>query len=148
MTKEDVIFKGPLSAVVAVSSYLLGVVNELLFILLIVMAFDYITGLIKGYITKELSSSIGLKGLMKKMLMLIVVGLSACIEYVFVHIGYDTHNAIVSVVICFFIVNEALSITENSAQLGLPVPSVLVSALEKLREVGGKEQQVNKDKEE
>lgn len=142
MTKEAIVLKAPLSILIAFASYMLGVFSELLVVLLAVMMFDYVSGILRGFLTHSLNSTIGMKGIMKKIGMLLVVFLSACIEYVFVALELETSNVLVAVVICFFIVNEGISCLENTAQLGVPIPAFIYEALEKLREIGGKEQKV------
>lgn len=153
MKTEEILVKGPLTALATFTSYMVGAFNELLVVLLLVMILDYFTGIMRGILTKTLNSTVGLNGLFKKATMLIIIGLSACIQYVLANLGMDTSNLLVVTVICFFIVNEGISVLENSAQLGVPMPAVLFTALEKIRTIGGKEQLVtkvtkNKDKEE
>lgn len=144
MTKEEISVKGPLTALATFTSYMLNTFNELIVVLLVVMILDYSSGIFRGIMTKSLNSTIGLNGIMKKMSMLIIVGLSACIEFVLMTLGMDTNRILVVAVISFFIVNEGISVMENSAQLGVPMPQVLYNALSKLREVGGKEQKVTR----
>jgi hypothetical protein len=71
---------------------------------------------------------------------------TAGIEYFFIHMGQDTNGLIILGVASFFIVNEGLSILENCAQMGLPIPPVLYTALDKLnRDPSGKEQMIIRD---
>jgi toxin secretion/phage lysis holin len=146
MTTPEIVAKTPLSILLAFVSYMTGVFSELLMILLVVQVLDYTTGILRAILTWSLNSTVGLKGIMKKMTMIIIVGLAACIEYIFVFLDFNTHSALVGTVICFFIVNEGISVLENSAQLGVPIPEKLYVALSKLREIGGKEQRVTKRK--
>ncbi len=106
---------------------LLGGWDKLIMALIILMCLDYITGLIKAYYNKELSSRIGFKGLTKKVLILVIVAVSVVAENM---LGIP---AIREIVIMFFAVNEALSILENAGAMGLPLPEKLKQALLQLR---------------
>lgn len=107
---------------------LLGGWDKLIMALLILMILDYITGLIKGIYNKELSSEIGFKGLLKKVLILVVVSVSVVAEQ---NLGIP---AVREIVIMFFTVNEAISILENASLMGLPIPNKLKDALLQLRD--------------
>jgi phage-related holin len=74
--------------------------------------------------------------------MIIIIGLTSCVEIVAQILGMETNNFLVASVIVFFIINEVISCLENCGQLGAPIPSILLDSLEKLREVGGKEQKI------
>lgn len=113
---------------------LLGGWDKLIIALLILMALDYVTGIIKGIYNKELSSEIGFKGLLKKVLILIVVSVSVIAEQ---HLGIP---AVREMVIMFFAVNEGISILENASQMGLPLPSKLKDTLLQLRDNSNKEE--------
>lgn len=106
---------------------LLGGWDKLIMALIILMCLDYITGLIKAYYNKELSSQIGFKGLTKKVLILVIVAVSVVAENM---LGIP---AIREIVIMFFAVNEALSILENAGAMDLPLPERLKQALLQLR---------------
>lgn len=107
---------------------LLGGWDKLIVALLILMVLDYITGIIKGIYNRELSSEIGFKGLLKKVLILIVVAVAVIIEQ---HMGIP---AVREIVIMFFAVNEGISILENASQMGLPLPTKLKETLLQLRD--------------
>lgn len=106
---------------------LLGGWDKLIMALIILMCLDYITGLIKAYYNKELSSQIGFKGLTKKVLILVIVAVAVVAENM---LGIP---AIREIVIMFFAVNEALSILENAGAMDLPLPEKLKQALLQLR---------------
>lgn len=114
------------------AAYMIGLFNEAIITLILFMAFDYITGWVRAYATKTLNSTIGLLGLFKKMVVLIMVGMAAIIEYYLIYTGFSPDGWLILVTTGFFIVNEGLSILENCAQIGLPVPPALFNALEKL----------------
>lgn len=105
-------------------SYMYGEMNGLLTALFIAIILDYITGLIKAGITHTLSSEIGFKGILKKVLILLVVGLAHVIDNC-VGSGETWRN----IAIVFYICNEGLSLLENCVACGLPVPDKIKDAL-------------------
>ena len=105
-------------------SYLYGDLNGLLIALFVAIILDYVTGLIKAGIKKELSSEIGFKGILKKVLILLIVGLSHVVDRC-VGSGETWRN----IAIVFYIANEGLSILENCVECGLPVPKKLAEIL-------------------
>lgn len=106
----------------------LGGLDKLIIALLILMTLDYITGVLKAIYNKELSSEIGFKGIIKKMLIIIIVGVAVIVENNF---GVP---AIREIVIMFFAINEAISLLENASQMGLPIPDKLKEVLLQLRD--------------
>ena len=115
------------AVVMGAISYLLGGWDILVISLLIMMMLDYISGILKGIYKKELSSKTGLKGILKKIMILMIVCLSVLCEKIGV-------PAIREITIVFFAVNEGLSILENAAEMGLPIPEAVKDALLQLRE--------------
>lgn len=111
----------------ALVSYFLGW-NEALEALLVLMVIDYMTGLLAAYICPDmkLSSIRGLKGICKKIMILLLVVLAHELEKA---AGVP---AVQSVVVWFFIGNEGLSVIENAAKAGVPIPSKLRDMLEQL----------------
>ena len=112
----------------ALVSYFLGW-NEALEALLVLMVIDYMTGLLAAYICPDmkLNSIRGLKGICKKIMILLLVVLAHELEKA---AGVP---AVQSVVTWFFIGNEGLSIIENAAKAGIPVPAKLRDTLEQLQ---------------
>ena len=104
-------------------SYLYGDMNGLLIALCVAICLDYTTGIIKAIITHTLSSEIGFKGILRKILILFVVALAHVIDNC-VGSGETWRN----IAIVFYICNEGISILENAVACGLPVP-------DKLREI-------------
>ena len=96
--------------------------------LVIAIALDYISGIIKAFINKELSSKIGVKGILKKVGVLVVVALAVLIDKVTGESG-----AVRTLVIYYFVANEGLSIIENLGEAGLPIPDVIKKALKSLK---------------
>ena len=110
----------------------LGGTDGMLIALLTLMALDCISGTLCAFADKNLSSDTGFRGLCKKALILMLVGGSSALD------RYLGGGALLrGAVICFYLSNEALSLTENAARLGLPVPEKLKSALKQLREKSG-----------
>lgn len=96
--------------------------------LVIAIAIDYISGIIKAFINKNLSSKIGLKGLLKKVGVLLIVALATLIDRITGESG-----AVRTLVIYYFVANEGLSVVENLGEAGLPIPDVIKKALRSLK---------------
>ena len=127
----DKIFNGISFAIGIVGGFLtysLGGWDVLLKTIVFLAAADYITGLIKGIYNKELSSEIGFKGLLKKIVMFIVIAVAFWIQEL---VGAEI--PLREVVIMFYISNEALSLLENAAVF-TPIPEKLESVLLQLRD--------------
>jgi toxin secretion/phage lysis holin len=108
--------------------YFLGGADGLLITLLVFMVLDYITGVMCGIVDKKLSSAVGFKGLFRKMLIIALVGVGHVVD---MHV-IGTGGALRSAVICFYLSNEGVSMLENAAHLGLPVPDKLKDILVQL----------------
>ena len=108
--------------------YFLGGIDGLLTALIIFMVLDYITGLMCAIIDKKLSSAVGFKGICKKVLILLLVGVANIVD---VHV-VGTGSALRGAVVCFYLSNEGLSLLENAAYIGLPVPEKLRTVLAQL----------------
>ena len=104
--------------------YLVGGIDVAMSCLLISIAIDYISGLIKGIITKQLSSKTGFRGILKKVACLLVVMLAVLVDRVTGETG-----AIRTLVIYYFVANEGLSIIENLSQAGVPIPQTIKKTL-------------------
>lgn len=100
------------------------------------MALDYATGLAKGWVFKTLSSDTGLKGLTRKGLIFVVLAVAVVLDRL-----TGTGQWVFRTAVCYFyIANEGLSLLENCAQLGLPLPDKLKDALIQLKNGGKKEE--------
>lgn len=108
--------------------YFLGGLDGLLIALIIFMVLDYITGLMCAVIDKKLSSAVGFRGICKKVLILMLVGLANVID---MHVA-GTGSALRGAVIAFYLSNEGLSLLENAAHIGLPVPEKMKEVLAQL----------------
>lgn len=129
MSKIQIIIDSIAGAVGAVLGFMYGEVTGLFWALIAFMALDYVTGVIVAIIEKRLSSEVGFRGLAKKFLILVFVAVG--------HIA-DTYilggtPAAMSAVMLFYIANEGISIIENAAALGLPVPKKLTSIMEQIK---------------
>ena len=102
--------------------------DGLMIALIIFMILDYITGLMCAVIDKKLSSAVGFKGICKKVLILMLVGVAHIVD---LHV-VGTGDALRSAVVCFYLSNESVSMLENAAHLGLPIPEKLKSVLAQL----------------
>ena len=108
--------------------YFVGGVDGLMTALLVLMVMDYVTGIMCAVIDRELSSSVGFRGIFKKVLILMLVGVAHIVD---LHV-VGTDDALRSAVVCFYLSNESVSMLENAAHLGLPIPEKLKSVLAQL----------------
>lgn len=108
--------------------YFLGGVDGLLIALVVFMALDYVTGIMCAIGDKKLSSAVGFKGICKKVLILMLVGVANILD---VHV-VGQGSALRGAVIAFYLSNEGLSLLENAAYIGLPIPDKLREILEQL----------------
>ena len=110
--------------------YFLGGMDGLLTALIIFMTLDYITGLMCAIVDKKLSSAVGFRGIFKKMLIVLLVGVAHIVDLHVVGAG----NALRSAVVCFYLSNEGVSVLENASRLGLPIPEKLKAVLAQLHD--------------
>lgn len=114
-------------------AYILGGYDAVLQALIIFVVLDYVTGVIAAGIEGKLNSNVGWVGIAKKLFIFVMVAVAHQIDC----LGLFTEPIFRSVVVCFYLANEGLSILENAVQAGVPVPDALKKALESLKE-GGK----------
>ena len=127
------------SAIGGFMGYLLGGMDGFLYALIAFVVIDYITGLMVAAIQKKVSSEVGFKGICKKVLIFILVGVANIVDKQIIGNG----SAIRTAVIFFYLSNEGISILENTALIGLPVPQKLRDVLEQLK---GSEDKEDSDK--
>lgn len=113
--------------------WFLGGVDGFLYALIAFTVIDYITGVMCAITDKNLSSSIGFKGICRKVLIFTLVGIGNIVDVYVLGQGGVLRTA----VIFFYLSNEGVSILENSAHLGLPITEKLKEVLEQLHERGG-----------
>ena len=122
--------------------YYLGGCDGLLIVLIAFVIIDYITGVMCAVIDKKLSSAVGFKGICRKVLIFLMVGAAHLLDMYVIQTGSILRTA----VIFFYISNEEVSLVENSAYLGLPVPKKIKAVLEQLHnraEIDEKEDEHN-----
>lgn len=115
-------------AIGGIIAYFLGGWDVLLKTIVFLAVLDYITGLIKGFYLKQLSSEVGYKGLLKKVFMFIVIAVAYEIQKFLNHA-----IALREIVITFYVCNEAISLLENVAEF-IPIPDKLKTVLVQLRD--------------
>ena len=108
--------------------WFLGGCDGLLYALIAFVAIDYITGVMCAVIDHRLSSEVGFKGIFKKVLIFLLVGTANILDVQVIGTGCVLRTA----VIFFYISNEGVSLLENAAYLGLPVPEKIKKVLEQL----------------
>ena len=117
--------------------WFLGGVDGFLYALIVFVVIDYITGVLCAISDKNLSSAVGFKGICRKVLIFLLVGIANILDVQVIGSGSVLRTA----VIFFYISNEGVSLVENAAHLGLPVPDKLKDVLEQLHDRDGKEGQ-------
>lgn len=117
--------------------YFLGGCDGLLYALIAFVVIDYLTGVMCAIINRELSSAVGFKGIFRKVLIFLLVGIANIIDVQVIGTGAVLRTA----VIFFYISNEGVSLLENAGHLGLPIPEKIKTVLEQLhdRAENGKE---------
>ena len=115
--------------------WFLGGSDGLLFALIAFVVIDYITGVMCAILDKKLSSEVGFKGIFKKVLIFALVGIGHILDTRVIGSGSVMRTA----VIFFYLSNEGVSLLENAAYLGLPIPQKLKSVLEQLHDRSEKE---------
>ena len=108
-------------------------------VLLVVMVLDWVSGISAAWITKQLSSRIGIIGIVKKVCYLLIVTVGMVLDYIIQLLGgrfgltLDGVYFVGLIVIIWLIVNECISILENADEMGLPVPRFLGKLLDRLK---------------
>ena len=124
------------SAIGGFIGWLLGGFDGFLYALIAFAVIDYITGVMCAIADKRLSSEVGFKGICRKVLIFVLVGIGNLVDvYVLGEAG-----VLRTAVIFFYLSNEGVSLLENSAHLGLPIPQKLKSVLEQLHNRNEKEE--------
>ena len=110
--------------------WFLGGCDGLLYALIAFVVIDYITGVMCAIADKKLSSAVGFKGICKKVLIILLVGVGHTLDAYVIGTGSVLRTAF----IFFYISDEGVSLMENAAHLGLPVPEKLKEVLEQLHD--------------
>lgn len=119
-------------------TWFLGTWDTALIVLVCFMFLDYLTGVLRAWINKEVSSDIGLKGIARKAVIFVVLIVAVLLDKLL-----NTGTWVFRTLICYFyIANEGISLLENCAGLGLPIPEKLKDALVQLKD--GEKKELNK----
>ena len=110
--------------------WFLGGLDGFLYALIMFVAIDYLTGLMAAYVQKKISSEVGFRGICRKVAIFCLVGVGHVLDTQVIQNGSVLRTA----VIFFYLSNEGISISENIAIIGLPVPKKLKDVLEQLRD--------------
>ena len=113
--------------------WFLGGFDGFLYALVALMVADYITGVMCAIVDKNLSSEVGFRGIFKKVLIFVLVGIGHIIDTNLIRDG----NVLRTATIFFYCSNEGVSMLENSSRLGLPIPEKLKDVLAQLHNKGG-----------
>ena len=111
--------------------YFLGGCDGLLIALVLFAVVDYLTGIMCAVADQKLSSQVGFKGICRKVLIFLLVGIANIIDVQVIGTG----SVIRTAVIFFYLSNEGVSILENAAHLGLPIPETLKAALAQIHDL-------------
>ena len=125
-----------LTAVGGWLGWFLGGCDGLLYALIVFVVIDYVTGVMAAVVDHKLSSEVGFKGIFKKVLIFLLVGIGHILDTHVIGSGSVLRTA----VIFFYLSNEGVSLIENAAHLGLPIPEKLKSVLEQLHDRAEKEE--------
>ncbi len=117
-----------IAAVGGYVGYFLGGLDGFLYALIAFVVIDYLTGIMVAVLERKLSSEVGFRGIFKKVLIFSLVAIGHIIDSQLIQTG----SAIRTAVIFFYLSNEGISIIENSAKIGLPIPEKLKTVLEQL----------------
>ena len=121
--------KGATAVIGGIAAYIWGGWDPLIIVLVAMVSIDYITGVINAGLQHGLSSQVGFKGLLKKIVIFMIVAVGTLIDRII-----PATNAAVRTAVCmYYIANEGLSILENAAEMGLPLPSALKKVLGQIR---------------
>ena len=110
--------------------WFLGECDGLMYALIAFVVADYVTGVMCAVSDKQLSSEVGFKGICRKVLIFVLVGMANILDMHVIGTGCVLRTA----VLFFYISNEGVSVLENAGHLGLPVPAKLLDVLEQLHE--------------
>ena len=123
------------SAVGGWLGYFLGGCDGLLYTLLAFVVLDYVTGIMCAVADHKLSSAVGFRGIFRKILIFALVGVGHLLDVQVL----GAVGVLRTAVIFFYLSNEGVSLIENAAHLGLPIPAKLKAVLEQLHDRAEKE---------
>lgn len=139
----DNLYKIAAAAAGAVISFFTGI-PVIMWVLIAMMTLDYVTGLMTGMMGVsskteggKLSSRAAFDGLMRKIMIFLVVILSVLVDLAVQYGAGVTFNAVTGATCMWFIASEGVSVLENAAELGVPIPGILRKALELIQDSSG-----------
>ena len=136
--KENVV-QAIITAIVAGVSVYFGVVAIPILVLIAVMIVDYVTGLVGAYIARQLNSRIGIVGIIKKISCLGLVAVGMVTDYIIysalaqLGVSIELGYCVGMVIVIWLIINELISILENLAEIGVPLPTFITKLIERLK---------------
>lgn len=138
-SKEEFLQQTFVSAVITGLLHYLGIVAVPIIILIIAMIIDYVTGMMSAWLNAELSSKKGIKGIVKKISYLALVAVAMIVDWLIccglqqinVDIKYTVFFAVLVAV--WLIINELISVLENLAKMGVPIPNFLKKLINRLK---------------
>lgn len=111
-------------------NFILERANSFYLILIACVCLDYLSGVLNAIVHKKLSSKIGAKGICRKLLIFIIIGLSHMIDKLIIGDGDTLQTAIT----LFYVANEGISVLENAEEIGLPIPKILEDAIKNMKD--------------
>jgi len=112
------------------TGWFLGGLDAVVYALIALIIVDYIADIMRGVVTKELSSSAGIRKIFQKVLIILLVGVANIID---IYLIRSNNAPLRTAVTFFYMVNQAISLLENAAIIGIPIPAVLKDTLIKLQ---------------
>lgn len=109
----------------------IGEFDSLIYALVVFMVIDYLTGILCGIVTGNLSSRIGFKGICRKVIIFCLVGIANIIDQYILQTG----SVLRTTVIFFYLSNEGISIIENTTFIGVPIPNQLEKVIKHLKAI-------------
>lgn len=126
---EVKVFQVVASAIAGAFAFAFGEWTMMYAVLLMLVALDYGTGLINAWLQKAINSEVGFKGIARKVYIWVIVAIAHAIDA-----AIPQTNGLLATATCtFYIANEAISILENAAKIGLPVPKMIMKVLMQLK---------------
>ena len=119
------------AGIASIATFLFGKPDIWLMTLLAFVVIDYVSGVIGAYINLQLSSHIGFIGILKKVMYFFVVAVAHCVD-----VATGANGVLQNIVVGIMIANEGISILENCAKCGIPIPDKLLKALEQIKDDG------------
>ena len=116
------------AGIASIATFLFGKPDIWLMTLLAFVVIDYASGVIGAYINHELNSRVGFIGILKKVMYFFVVAVAHCVD-----VATGANGVLQNIVVGIMIANEGISILENCAKCGIPIPDKLLKALEQIK---------------